>query len=534
MKRRNTLARRNKEQRAHKYVSSSLINHKKTHTIGLFSNPSNPITRQVSAAMRIFAFFTTVALLRCKTDAFSSRYTLRTLTRFSSVSTKKKSFQLVENNRKGSIVEFQLSALHQDSEKPEARTMMRTSLQILNAAFLVAGTTIGGGFLALPSIVSPSGFYPSAASLVGVWMYFLAQSFGLVECITRGRSEADSKTDEPQGFAATAKSVFGSEGEIAISILLIILIEATLVSQISRAGMMFPNYRAGCLLSAVSIAAVVFVPRSGIVFASKANAAMTSIFLLSALSVFRFGIPIADWSRLSLSNDFSSIPSALPTFLQLLVYGEIVPSVCQILKYNTKHIHCAIIMGSLMTLLLQIGWSGLGLSLVTSTVADPVSVLLASSGPVQMPLFCLAFTAILTTILGSYLALLSPLNDFLGRRSDEKKSKSYSESILRRIKVASIITIPASVIACTSPTIFLSAIDFAGSYPVLLLWGVIPPITVLFQRMRERKAPNNGEKVNPDLKSSGSSLWLVFLAAISLAMVGMNVFDDMLMFLKKL
>ena len=60
------------------------------------------------------------------------------------------------------------------------------------------------------------------------------------------------------------KSFFGVKGEIAIGILLTILstlpyIEATLVSQISRSGMLFANYRLGCLVSAFSIAALEYI-----------------------------------------------------------------------------------------------------------------------------------------------------------------------------------------------------------------------------------------------------------------------------------
>jgi Tryptophan/tyrosine permease family len=46
----------------------------------------------------------------------------------------------------------------------------------LNAALLIAGTTVGGGFLALLTVlVAPSGFVPSATALVGVCdkMYYL-------------------------------------------------------------------------------------------------------------------------------------------------------------------------------------------------------------------------------------------------------------------------------------------------------------------------------------------------------------------------
>lgn len=115
--------------------------------------------------------------------------------------------------------------------------------------------------------------------------FFLAQSFVLVECINRTKYDSEDAT--PLGIAGAAKSVFGKKGEIVIGILLTILFEATLVSQISRPGMLFANHRLGCLVSAASIAALVFGPKSGIMFASKANAALTSLFLPSKLSMVK-------------------------------------------------------------------------------------------------------------------------------------------------------------------------------------------------------------------------------------------------------
>jgi len=409
------------------------------------------------------------------------------------------------------------------------------TLDVLNASFLVAGTTIGGGFLALPTVVAPSGFYPSAIALLGVWGYFLAQSFILVECIVNHRSERMVREDGDGGggVAAIAKSAFGVKGEVFVGVLLAILIEATLVSQISRAGMMFANYRFGCLFSALSIALVVFGPNSGVGFASKANAALTSAFLISALTVFGCGLPMADWSNLgnlsSISNNWSSVLPAIPTFLQLLVYGEIIPSVCEILNYDTTRIHIAIFLGSFLTLSLQVGWSALGLSLVsrTSTGIDPVNILLANQGsPVRLPLYALAFTAILTTILGSYLALLSTVTDFLSPQKSGTSNEithTYSNSPMHRLKVASLITIPAIGISCTSPSIFLRAIDFAGSYPVLILWGMMPSAISIVQRIK------NQEKGSYNLhrRTGGSSLWVCFLGVVSSIMVGNHIFKDL-------
>ena len=191
-----------------------------------------------------------------------------------------------------------------------------------------------------------------------------------------------------------------------------------------------------------------------------------------------------------------------------------------------------------MTLSLQISWSGLGLSLASG--ASAVDTLLKASGPVRFPMWTLSISAILTTILGGYLALLSATNDFIkdfmplkNRRgkdgrvdsaSTDKQVKDFrpenANTIWDRLKIAVAIAFPASIIACISPDIFLKVINFSGSYPILLMWGIIPPVVALKQRA------NLKEKAVNFHKSAGSSFRLASLVAISLAMMGSCAYSD--------
>lgn len=451
---------------------------------------------------------------------------------------------------------------------------------IVNAALLISGTTIGGGFLALPTVTSTVGFVPSSITLVCVWVYFLFQSFVLVECLEYTRNEAlriganNTKSSEQTqselknpGVSTVARYMYGKKGEIFVAALLIILMEATLVSQISKAGSLIfggQHYIMGCVLSSISIALLVFGPkRRGVEFASQMNSYLTFGFLASVLGVFLCGVPNADWNQLGITGasrvagvmmntSQKGLTDIIPTFLQLLVYGEIIPCVCQILKYNIKAIRVAIAMGSFLTLCLQIGWSGLGIALMTPLASnasnDVVNILLQSGGTVQLPLSCLSITAILTTILGSYLALLTMCNNiyqglFKGRHKlrgessttttkDESVQLTSTNTILQRITVGSMITLPALSIASISPSIFLKAIDFAGSYPVLLLWGILPTFTTLLQRRRWNKDKSFKTMGKfPQTTSSGSSLWMLFLALISCGMVGLSAKDDLATFI---
>ena len=469
--------------------------------------------------------------------------------------------------RLNSIISRRSSSLSNSCDDDKKKLGLVPITSILNAAFLVSGTTIGGGFLALPTITYPIGFVSSSITLVGVWLFFIFQSFILVEAIQRTREDAIIQNNKNQGLkilssqqlnpgvSTIAFNAFGKTGQLIVGILLTILIEATLVSQISRAGLMMfdgqnANYKLGCTLSSIFTAMIVFGPKGrGIQFATKMNSMFTIGFLLSIVGIFGFGIQSADWTRLGLlvglrsnsSIDFNNISSAIPTFLQLLVYGEIVPCVCELLDYKTNAIRLAIIIGSFMTLCLQIGWSGLGISLISSTAAssmqfDVVNDLLQKGGLICLPLMSLAATAILTTILGSYLALMSMFNNIYFKIFKQKESEQTSISnapLKQRFAVGSMITVPALLIASTSPTMFLRAIDFAGSYPVLLLWGILPPLIVLAQRLRWSTDSVLKKKKN-SIDTSGPSYSLISLLLLSMSLVGLSARTDLTFFFNKI
>lgn len=404
------------------------------------------------------------------------------------------------------------------SEEQREKTNEWKIASIGNAALLIAGTTVGGGFLALPTVVAPSGFAPSVTALIAVWAYFLLESLVVVECLIAARDTGKDNIQHP-GIGAAAKSVFGVKGETIVVLLLVLLTEATLVSQISRAGSLFPNYRIGCTAVSLSVAAVVFGPK-GTQVSTAINSILTMAFVVLSVVLFSAGAPAADWSRLTMMNaSWMSLPKAIPTFLQLLVYGEILPTVCQMLNYQKGPIQLAIVLGSILPLGLEVGWAALGIGLVAPSIAmgDPVNLLLAAAGPVQKPLFALAITAILTTIIGSYLALQVTLNDLLPPTNVvEPKETPWRRHAMTTL----LIVAPALAIAWISPKLFLQAIDFAGSYPVILLWGVVPPAIAILQR---RQRGNMGQT-----QQSRIPLWLLWmLTTFSLGLFAMSAAPDL-------
>ena len=243
--------------------------------------------------------------------------------------------------------------------------------------------------------------------------------------------------------------------------------------------------------------------------------------------------------------------------LQLLVYAEILPTICQLLHFNLPAIRVAILTGSALPLILEVFWAGLGFGLVDAAGADPVDVLLASS-PVRRQLFLLTTSAIATTVIGSYLALQSIFDDLISPSASSMKTarsgrRNLVASWQRRIVCGCIVCFPALAIAAISPSVFLQAIDFAGSYPVLLLWGLAPPMAALSLRRKKKWTgraidssedasgkevestasygnitieTDDGRARNYHTPSSGPLWWLITLAGASTGLLAMSAVPD--------
>ena len=81
---------------------------------------------------------------------------------------------------------------------------------------------------------------------------------------------------------------------------------------------------------------------------------------------------------------------------------------------------------------------------------------------------------------------------------------------------------PPTAIACTSPALFERAIAFAGAYPVLLLYGVLPAGLTLLQA---HKRNASSEKSTTTIRSNVLLAWT--LGLLSVGMVGASAVADL-------
>ena len=169
---------------------------------------------------------------------------------------------------------------------------------------------------------------------------------------------------------------------------------------------------------------------------------------------------------------------SIPTILQLLVFAETVPTVNELL--DDARTHQAAYLGSSLPAA-RGAWA---CRARFGHARRPFALL--GSDPTRICAILLAASAVATTALGSILALKSDVAP--------AASRPRCAACTRRCRLWPSLT-------SGRPS---KAMDFAGAYPVAILWGVFPPLACLKLR-----------RTTPGARTAGPDAWLVVLAAVS-------------------
>ncbi|CAL5061169.1 unnamed protein product [Urochloa decumbens] len=173
------------------------------------------------------------------------------------------------------------------------------------------------------------------------------------------------------------------------------------------------------------------------------------------------------WSSL-LEANFAAAPQSIPIIALSFVYQNVVPVLCTNLEGDLSKVRTAIIAGTAIPLVLFLVWDGVILGTLpgiagNSNVSDPLELLRSNNGMVGPIVEAFSFLAIGTSYIGFVLGLSDFLADLLKLPSGQNKPLPYLLTLL-----------PPLVLSQLDPEIFFKALDFAGTYGVLVLFGVFP------------------------------------------------------------
>lgn len=365
----------------------------------------------------------------------------------------------------GRRVERMFSNLNEVSLKHEPGSL-------LSAVLLIAGTTVGAGILAIPSVTQESGFLASSVACIGCWLYMAGSGLLVAEVNVNTMCELGSGG---VSLVSMAERTLGVTGVRVACGAYLFIHYALLVAYIARSSDIVTN----AIGSPLWLSAAVFTGSLGglCYFGSQRVIGVVNGGLVVGI-LGSFGLLVAvgstglDFNSLLQAN-WVAVPHSIPVIALAFVYQNVVPVVTTSLEGDLPKIRTAVVLGTGIPLVLFLIWNavilGTSSSLVDSagavqSISDPLLRLRSASGIVGPTVELFSFLAVATSFIGFVLGL----SDFLG---DLLKLPGGG----RRSPVPYILTlVPPFFLALTSPEIFYQALDFAGTYGVLVLFGILP------------------------------------------------------------
>lgn len=357
---------------------------------------------------------------------------------------------------------------------------MKSHSKLIGGILLVSGTTIGAGMLALPVSTGLAGFFPSILLLIAFWVYMTFTAFLMLEV---------NLWMEPQtNLISMAKNTLGRTGEVISWATYLFLLYSLTTAYVAGSGPIVIDIvesLTGYQMPAWAGSVPLLLIFGFFVYKGTKSVDYVNRFLMLGL-VVSYGLLII---FLTPHVDIKLLTYSDPKFLLMAVsivatsfgFHIIIPTLTTYFERNVSRIRQAIFIGSAIPLIVYIIWEMLSLGIVPlegkygiaegyaigTNGAHLLSGILGTTAIAQTARV-FAFFAIVTSFLGVSLSL----TDFLADGLKIKKNRGG------RILLYVMVFLPPLIFTLTDPRAFLSALEYAGAYGVVILLGLMPALMV--------------------------------------------------------
>ena len=343
---------------------------------------------------------------------------------------------------------------------------------VFNGMLLVAGTTIGGGMLALPVLTSLAGFWPSIVVYIACWLFMTCTGLLFLEVCLWFKGETN--------MVSMAEKTLGPLGKASAWVIYLFLFYCLTLAYIVGCGNLLSEFTDGWISdwigSLIFVALFAPIVYAGARVVGKINFVLMIALIISFLAFVFIGYKYVDPKLLQYRNWMLSL-NAMPIAFTSFAYQGIVPTLASYMQYDARKIRFAIVGGSFIPLVVYIIWQGLILGIVpvygpgglAEAIENGYNAVYPLKEFLNQPLVyfigqCFALFAIVTSFLGVTLGLLDFLADGL-----KVEKTSYN-----KLWLCALIYIPPLIFAFSHPHIFLQALDYAGGFGCALLLGLFP------------------------------------------------------------
>jgi tyrosine-specific transport protein len=356
-------------------------------------------------------------------------------------------------------------------------------LRLSHALFLVLGTAMGGGILALPLAVATNGFLPAAGALTLCFLFM-----GVTADLTL---QANLWCPPGTHLDGTARRLLGPWGARLVWILFGFVGYASLVAYLAGAAGILQAILPESLGLTQQTLEVVLTIVFGAILATGAhhlarfNSLFVVLMLLALAALLGAGYSQAILHPLA-GGSAEGLLQALPLFLTSFSFQMIVPSLRRFLQEDAQAVRIACWGGLSVTLLLYLAWLGMVFSLVPREGLHSLASAAAAGQPITVVLLphlgspwlsglvtFFSLFAITTSFLGIGLGLYEFLLDGLHRVHVRLTATA------RKLFLLTISLGPVLAGALAFERVFLEALDLTGGLGDSTLNGLIPVAMVL-------------------------------------------------------
>lgn len=355
---------------------------------------------------------------------------------------------------------------------------------IISAIFLVAGTCIGGGMLALPVATGISGFIPSNLVMIICWLAMTASALFLLE--------VSLWLKEGAHIITMSSTLLGPVGRIVSWCLYLFISYASIIAYAAAGGLLLVqaangyfgiemSKELGCLIFTVLFGGILYL---GSQILGRINAILFIAMIVAYVALVGGGFSHVK-TELLLHQYWPTSLLAIPLLLTSFSFQTMMPSLTPYLKRNAKALRWAIIGGTGLAFIVYLLWQYMVLGIVpvhgpnslikALEVGEPVTQFLrqhVSNEFISVIAEYFAFFALVTSFLGMSLGLFDFLSDGLNIK---KKG-------LGLVLLGLLILIPTFFFGAYYERVFILALDATGGYGDTILNGMMPVLMVWIGR----------------------------------------------------
>ena len=399
--------------------------------------------------------------------------------------------------------------------------MAQPRSKVIGGTLLVAGSCIGAAMLGLPVLTGSAGFVPAQAMFALAWFYMLCTGLLLLEVnLWYGGGVS---------IISMVNNTLGPIGRAIAWVTYLFLFYTLMIALISGSGAVFSGFlddylgirlpsQYSCLLITIAFGYLVW---RGTRDVDYLNRFLMAGLVLCYILLVTVGSSHVDNNLLTRSN-WGAAMFVLPAMIISFGFHNLVPSLTAYLNEDPKPLRTALIAGSTLSFFVYLLWQWLILGIVPlegesgflramseGQVATIALKNASGSHLVVKSAEAFGLFATTTTFLGVALSFV----DFL---ADGLKVKNFGA---RKAGLCCLALLPPLLLSLTHPTIFLTALNYAGGFGAVILFGLLPALMVWQGRYRQ------GIKGKRLLPGGKPALVLIMLA--SLFIVGLELAQEL-------